>query len=258
MSFLKKVLDEKRGELARKARLPLGELGRRGERDPIRDLHHALSGGRRIIAEVKKRSPKVAAFRQTGSADNLAPIYERHGASAVSIVTDETNFGMSLADVRRVRNQVSVPVLVKDFFFDPYQLYEVRSFGADAVLLISRILGVEDLRSLLALTRELGMQAIVEVHSEEDVLKATGIGADMIGINNRDLETLTVSLDTTRKLIDRVSDDTLVVSESGIRTRSDIEELSRLGVDAFLIGGALLESPDPGRLLDDLLGRRPQ
>ena len=256
MSFLDRVMKQKRREVAQsRSTVPLDRLQARLDDAPIRDLHNALSGGGRVIAEVKKRSPKVEMFQQAGAADELAPVYERNGAAAVSVVTDETNFGMSLADAQRIRSQVTVPVLVKDFFFDPYQIYEARAFGADAVLLISRILEADDLEALLALTRELRMQSIVEVHSENDLSKAQDAGASIIGINNRDLDSLDVSLDTTRGLIGNVSDDVLVVSESGIRSRVDIEELSRLGVDAFLIGGALLESPDPGALLRELVGR---
>jgi indole-3-glycerol phosphate synthase len=249
-------MDEKRNELVRKKKArPLAQVRTRASGKPPRDLRRALSGGRRIIAELKRRSPGVESFPQGGSTGSLAAIYERHGAAAVSVVTDEANFGTSLSDAQTVRNQVTVPVLVKDFFFDPYQIYEARSFGADAVLLISRIVGVEELGSLLALSRELGMEAIVEVHSVEDLGKASRAGAAIVGINNRDLETLDVSLDTTRRLIAHVGDDILVVSESGIRARHEIEELSTLGVDAFLIGGALLDSGDPGSVLDTLLGK---
>jgi indole-3-glycerol phosphate synthase len=249
-------MKQKEREVAHKRTvLPLDDLKRRMDGSPIRDLRDALSGGEQIIAEVKKRSPKIEVFRQTVFAQDLASVYEQNGAAAVSVVTDETYFGMSLADAKRIRSQIAVPVLVKDFFFDPYQIHEARVFGADAVLLISRILANDDLKALLTLTHELGMRALVEVHSQDDLVKAQDAGAGIIGINNRDLDSLEVSLDTTRDLIDQVGDDVVAVSESGIHTRSDIRELTARGVDAFLIGGALLESKDPGRLLRTLLGR---
>jgi indole-3-glycerol phosphate synthase len=255
MSFLSEVLKQKERELAQKMDvLPLEELMHQADHSPIRDFHGAILGGERIIAEVKKRSPKIEQFRQAGCSEDLAAIYERCGATAISIVTDERNFGTSLADARRTRGQTTLPVLVKDFFFHPYQIHEARTFGADAVLLISRVLTVDRLKSLLLLTHELGMSALVEVHSEEDLGKAKKVGAPIIGINNRDLDSLEVSLETTRRLIDLVGDGTVVVSESGIRSRTDIQDLSALGVDAFLVGGALLESTDPGGLLRSLLG----
>lgn len=255
LSFLDKVMSQKRRALAeRQTMIPIAELTEQLDGLSTRDLRAALSGGGRIIAEVKKRSPKVDVFEQSAAADEIAPIYERCGASAVSVVTDKVNFGTSLADAKMIRSHITVPLLVKDFFFCPYQIYEARVFGADAVLLISRVVSAEELAGLNALTRELGMHSLVEVHSEEDLAKAENAGASIIGINNRDLDSLEVSLDTTRRLIKHVSSDALIVSESGIRSRDHIEELSALGVDAFLIGGALLESPDPGGLLRELLG----
>ena len=256
MNFLDRVLQEKANELAhKKSAVPLGDLKRLASEAPPRDFAGVLSGGSRIIAEVKKRSPRVASFRQSETADTLAPIYEKNGAAAISVVTDEVNFGTSLSDVRRIRSQVQLPVLVKDFIVDPYQVFEARAAGADAVLLISRILTEDTLTSLIELTRTLGMQSLVEVHSAEDVEKALLAGAPIIGINNRDLDTLQVSRDTTRNLIGVIPQEAIIVSESGISRREHVEELSQLGVDAFLIGGALLESNDPGALLRTLADR---
>jgi len=255
MSFLDRVIRQKRRELADKqAMTPIAKLREQLDDRPIRDLRGALSGGERIIAEVKKRSPKVDAFEQSAATGELAPVYERCGASAVSVVTDEVNFGTSLADAKAIRSQISVPLLVKDFIVEPYQIYEARAYGADAVLLISRLVSVADLTAWTGLTRELGMHSLVEVHSAEDLAKAESAGASIIGINNRDLDSLEVSLDTTRRLIKHVSSDALIVSESGISSREQIEELAALGVDAFLIGGALIDSPDPGGLLKEFLG----
>jgi indole-3-glycerol phosphate synthase len=260
MSFLERVIKQKHAEVThKKSVVPGSDLEAHAAETTPRDFRGALArtpdGQVRIIAEVKRRSPKVASFRQTAQADLLAPLYERNGAAAVSVVTDEVNFGTSLADAWRIRDQVSLPILVKDFVIDPYQILEARSAGADAVLLISRILQVEELASFIELTHSLGMDALVEVHSKEDVGKALEAGAPVIGINNRDLRSLEVSLDTTRDLIGLIPDEALVVSESGITRREHIEMLSALGVGAFLIGGALLESADPGALLRTLLGR---
>jgi len=247
---------QKKREVARKMdALPLEKLRSLVDVGPTRDFYGALLGGDKIIAEVKKRSPRVAEFTQAQHIDGLAAVYERNGACAVSVVTDEIHFGMSLADAQAIRNQVSLPVLVKDFFFDPYQIYEARAFGADAVLLISLILSADRLRSLLAVTHQLGMRALVEIHSRRDLLRATQAGAEIVGINNRDLDTLEVSLDATRNLVGLVGNSALIVSESGIRSRRDIQELCQLGVNAFLVGGALLESSDPGKVLRTLLGK---
>lgn len=255
MNFLDRVLKEKEREIAhKKSAVPVGDLKRLVSKTPPRDFTGALSGGSRIIAEVKKRSPRVLSFRQTGAVDTLAPIYEESGAAAISVVTDAANFGTSLSDVRRIRSQVQLPVLVKDFILDPYQVFEARAAGADAVLLISRIVTVDTLAALLELTHSLGMHSLVEVHSADDVEKALLAGAPVVGINNRDLDSLEVSLGTTRNLIRVIPQEAVIVSESGISRREHIEELSALGVDAFLIGGALLQSSDPGALLRTLAG----
>jgi len=255
MSFLDKVMKQKRRQLAgRMTSLPLSRLRANLDGMPIRSLRRAVEGGERIIAEVKKRSPRVELFHQADLTEQLAPVYERNGACAISVVTDQINFGMSLFDAKQIRDQVSLPVLVKDFIFDPYQIYEARAFGADAVLLIAKMLGREALVELITLTRELGMCPLVEVHSADELDLAQRAGAVIIGINNRDLDSLEVSLETTRRLIGEVQEGTIVISESGISQREEIEELSALGVDAFLIGGALLESDDPGALLRELVG----
>jgi indole-3-glycerol phosphate synthase len=256
MRFLDRVVNEKKREIEDKRdKRSLRDLSRRAATTPVRDFRAALGGGRRIIAEVKRRSPRVPQFHGASRVDELAVIYEENGACAVSVVTDERNFGTSLRDAARLRSRVSVPILVKDFIIDPYQVHEAKAFGADAVLLIARILERDALRALLELTGDLGMRALVEVHVADEAELAYEIGARIIGVNNRDLDSLEVSLDTTRALAGRLPGDALIVSESGIRKRAEIDELSRLGVDAFLIGGALLQSADPGELLRDLLGR---
>jgi indole-3-glycerol phosphate synthase len=254
-AFLEKVLQEKARELEakRKAR-PLKEIERAAAGVPVRGFRSALEGRGRIIAEIKGRSPSVASFRQQGAPERLAGIYERNGASAISIVTDERNFGTSLKDVERVRAASTLPVLVKDFIVDPYQVVEARAHGADAVLLIARILSPGALERLLEHAGKLGMDALTECHDEEDIDKARSAGAGIIGINNRDLRTLEVSLDATRRLVPRIPERALCVSESGIDRRDQVEELSELGVEAFLIGGALLSAEDPAAKLRELAG----
>ena len=256
MRFLERVIEEKKEEVAAKrVRRPIAQLERAAGDIPVRDFRRAIAGGGRIIAEVKKKSPRFTRFRQSDNADGLARIYETGGASAISVVTDAPNFGTSLDDARRIKQEVSIPVLVKDFIIDPYQVYEARAFGADAVLLIGRLIEPEALASLLELARRLGMHALVEVHTRADLDGALEEDAGIIGINNRDLDTLEVDLNTTKELLGGIPEGKTVVSESGHSRRGDIESLSALGVDAFLIGGALLESPDPARLLQELLVR---
>jgi indole-3-glycerol phosphate synthase len=253
MNILEKIVSNKRLEVAgRRLMIPSKHLVANLELYPLREFAAALSGGRRIIAEVKRKSPAVKAYRRGIDLVGLAQIYEQSGAAAISVVTDATNFGTSLSDARLVRERIGIPLLVKDFIVDPYQVYEARAFGADAVLLIARINPLTTLTSLVSLTRTLGMDALVEAHDDDDLWKAREAGARIVGINNRDLDSLEVSLDVTRALRRKVPDEVTVVSESGITSRSEIDELCALGVDAFLVGSALLRSADPGRLLRDL------
>jgi indole-3-glycerol phosphate synthase len=184
--FLAAVVAEKRAEIAaRSQRVPAPELRRRVPAAALRDFRGALARRGAIIAEIKHRSPSVPRFRQNGPVEDLARVYAGNGAAAISIVTDELHFGTSLADVGRVRAAVGLPVLVKDFILDDYQILEARAAGADAVLLIARILPVELLAHLLGTTHGLGMPALVECHSVDDVAKALGAGATLVGVNSR-------------------------------------------------------------------------
>jgi indole-3-glycerol phosphate synthase len=254
-SFLDRVVRQKEAELAEKKRnRPVRELERRASALSVRDFRDAIAGGGAIIAEIKRKSPSVAGFRQKAEPEELASVYEAHGASAISIVTDERNFGTCLADVDRVRGSSRLPVLVKDFIVDTYQVIEARAAGADALLLIARILPARTFASLLDLTHGLGMSVLAECHDEEDIEKATVAGATIIGLNNRDLGTLDVSIETTGRLVSKIPEGALSVSESGIDSREAVEALLSLGVDAFLVGGALLDSDAPGEKLRELLG----
>ncbi len=253
--FLDGVVLEKKAELSRKKRnLPEAELEKRLPSESPRDFKAAISGGGKIIAEIKKKSPSVSAFRQGGAPEKLAAVYDAEGAAAISIVTDTQNFGTSLADVDMVRCISALPVLVKEFVIDSYQAVEARAAGADALLLIARLLGARELQSLLQRIRALGMAALVECHDREDLHKALDAGADIVGINNRNLATLEVSLDTTRGLLPLIPADVVRVVESGIDDAAQIAELGALGADAFLIGGSLLQSSDPAMKLRELLG----
>jgi len=255
MSFLDGILAEKRRDVeARKADRPIASLRARCTTGGVRDFHAAISRPGAIIAELKARTPTVTRFAHSGTLMDLARRYEENGAAAISIVTDAARFGTSLPDVARVRDVVSLPVIAKDFVVDPYQIVEARAAGADAVLLIVRLLDLDTLRSLLDLTRELGMSALVETHDESDVLAALACGARIVGVNNRDLDTMTVSLDTTSRLAHLVPDDVVLVAESGIRTPTDVADLTAAGARAFLVGGSLLDAPDPGEALRALAG----
>jgi indole-3-glycerol phosphate synthase len=218
----------------------------------VRDFHAAVSHRGAVIAELKARTPTIASFAQSASLASLAETYAAGGAAAISIVTDAARFGTSLADVREVRPNVPLPVIAKDFVIDPYQVVEARAAGADAVLLIARLLGTAELHSFLGLARELGMSALVEAHDEDDLRAASAAGARIIGINNRDLDTMTVSLDTTRRLARLAPAGVVLVAESGIRTRADIDDLLGHGATAFLVGGSLLEAADPAAKLREL------
>lgn len=242
--FLVQVLEQKRKELESKRSVALDKA------PPSRDFLQALSRKGAVIAEIKKKSPSVSEFLQNGPPEELARIYLENGASAISIVTDEPNFGTSLQDVAAVRAAVPLPVLVKDFIIDEIQVKEARAAGADAVLLIARIVEQEKLESLLDLVHRLGFNALVECHDEADIEKAKD--ARIIGINNRDLDTLETSLDTTRRLLPVIPGSAVCVAESGIKERSDVENLLAMGADAFLIGGALLNAPDAGAKLKEL------
>jgi len=254
VAFLDRVMQEKHAEVAAKKQAhPLTDVELQTA-PPVRDFRAAIDGGGRIIAELKARTPTVDSFLHSSSLDALAQTYERNGAAAISIVTDEKNFGTSLDTVTRVRERVALPILVKDFVFDPYQVTEARAAGADALLLIARLVDGARLGGLLELVCDLGMSALVETHNEAEVETAIGAGATIVGVNNRDLDTMETSLETTRRLAAHIPGNVILVAESGIHTRSDVDMLAASGASAFLIGGSLLRAEDPGALLRDLTG----
>jgi indole-3-glycerol phosphate synthase len=218
-----------------------------------RPFAEALSRpGTSVIAEYKRRSPSAGAIREGASVSDVVRAYERGGAAALSVLTEQDHFGGSLADLEEARSVSDLPILRKDFTVDPYQLYEAKVYGADAVLLVVGALNDAELGSLQGIARQLELDAIVEVHDEEELSRALEVDADVIGINNRDLVSFSVDLNVTFELLTDVPAGKTVVSESGINTRADVEELERVGVDAVLVGEALMRAPDPEAACRDL------
>jgi indole-3-glycerol phosphate synthase len=244
---------------ARKERLPLAEVKRNAvAQPPARSLSAALSGGGiKLIAEVKKASPSKGVICKDFDAVRIAKAYAENGASVISVLTDEKYFSGSLSYLKAIRDALGnkcPPLLRKDFIIDPYQVYEARAAGADALLLIVAILSQNNLKELLDLSHELGMECLVEVHDEADIEVALSSGAGIIGINNRNLKTFVVDIQTSGKLRPLIPSDKLVVSESGISRREDMEMMKRWGINTVLIGEALVSSPDIGLKIKDLFG----
>lgn len=256
--ILDDIVRDKRADLERaKATASLADLERRPLfRAEPRDLRTALAQRRRaIIAEVKKASPAKGVIRADFDPLHIAASYAANGAAAISVLTEERHFQGHLDYLAAIRNAVAVPLLRKDFLFDPYQLYEARAFGADAVLLIVAILPDALLHELLLLAETLKLSPLVEVHDRLELERALNSGARLLGINNRDLRTFRTSLATTEELVRSVPAEVLVVAESGIETVADVERLERSGVRAFLIGETCMRAPDPGAKLAELLGK---
>jgi indole-3-glycerol phosphate synthase len=252
---LDEIVQATRDSLARrKQERPIAqlehELATRGEGRPFQEaLAHP---GTSLIAEHKRRSPSAGVIREGASVTEIVQAYERGGAAAISVLTEEVHFGGSLDDLYEARAATQLPILRKDFCVDQYQLYEAKVAGADAVLLVVGSLRMNDLERLYAEAQALDLDAIVEVHHEEELDTALELDVDVIGINNRNLEDFTVDIQTTVDLLAAVPTGKTVVSESGIRTRQEIEELERVGVDAVLIGESLMRAADPEDAVRDL------
>lgn len=260
-SVLACIIDTKRQELKRaRTEAPLSAWVDDLERmPPPRDFAAALRRGPgdpvRVIAEVKKASPSKGVIREDFDPAAIARAYADAGAAAISVLTDRDYFQGSLENLERVREAVDLPLLRKDFTIDPYQVYEARRHGADAVLLIAAVLDDGELKELLAVAGRLGLSALVEVHTAAELERALGAGARLVGINNRDLATFDTTLATTYELLKGIPDDVVRVSESGIRTRDEVRELEAAGLDAILVGESLMRRPDVGAALRELLGR---
>jgi len=261
MSILSEILATTRTHVEwAKARTPLDTLRERlRDLPPTRDFRGALAGsdGAALIAEVKKASPSKGVIRENFDALEIARIYAENGASCLSVLTDTPYFQGRLEYLHQIRGIVPTPLLRKDFIVDPWQIYESRIEGADAILLIVAALGNADLREFLAITREVQLAALVEVHDRDELREALDAGADLIGVNNRDLHTFRTSLDVTLDIARDLSarDDVLLVSESGIFTRADVVLLQKAGVDAVLVGESLMREVDIGAKVRELLGR---
>jgi indole-3-glycerol phosphate synthase len=263
--ILETILADKRAEVeAKKARVSLQELKSEIQNAPLprsfelalQGSEHGIRGPRtsiRLIAEVKKASPSRGLIREDFDPVAIAEAYEEAGASAISVLTDKKYFQGRITYLREVRRSVDVPVLRKDFIIDPYQIYESRAAGADAVLLIVAALTRDQLKEFMALVDSLGMTPLVETHTREELEVAVELGARVVGINNRDLRTFETHLDTTLGLATYVPGDRVLVSESGIFTRKDIESLMQVGVDAVLVGESLMRQTDPRLKIRELL-----
>jgi indole-3-glycerol phosphate synthase len=250
ISVAREGVEERRGQVPQ-ADLE-SNLSARGEDRPFNEalVRPELS----LIAEFKRRSPSAGEISGTAVVPEQVGAYERGGAAALSVLTDERHFGGSLSDLRAARAACDLPILRKDFIIDPYQLYEAAVNGADAVLLIVRALEDRELREMYEQARGLDLDCLVEVHNAEELQRALELDADVIGINNRDLDAGTVDVATTYELMPDVPAGKTVVAESGISSREELEELERVGVDAVLIGGALMSAPDPEAKTRELTG----
>lgn len=257
VTILDRIVAQKRREVdARRVAEPLGRLRDRvGEVEAPCGFLRALRDGKspRVIAEVKKASPSRGVIREDFDPVAIACAYERAGAAAISVLTDEPFFQGKLEYLRMIQDAVKLPLLRKDFLIDGYQVWEARACGADAVLLIVAALDDATLASLDATARDLGMDVLVEVHDREELERALRVEPDLIGVNNRDLKTFEVDLETTRTLLPLRPPGAVMVSESGFHTREEIDRMREWGTDAFLIGESLLRAADPGVALEGLL-----
>ena len=225
----------------------------------LRDFSAALTRpGINILAELKPASPSRGVIRDPFDPITLATSLEAAGAAALSVLTEGEFFRGSLKNLRDARKNVQLPALRKDFIFDPWQVWESRANDADSFLLIVATLRDQQLIELIGLGRELGMEPVVEVHTSEELSRAIEAGSKIIGINNRNLKTLDVRIETSWELIEQIPDECIAVSESGIRTPGDVAKLRAAGFDAFLVGTSLMLAPDPAAALAELLGGKPQ
>ena len=258
MTILDEIVVSKQREVAAaRQRLPLEELlSQTAAAPPVRDFRAALAnrGSIRLIAEIKKASPSAQVIRPQFDPIAIARTYQSHNATCLSVLTDAPYFQGHLEDLTRVRACVDVPLLRKDFLVDDYQVVEGRVAGADAILLIAEILDDASLKRLLEQARHLGMSALVEFHDEANLPRVLASGADLIGINNRNLRNFSTDLEHTLRLRDRIPPEAVLVSESGIRTRRDVERLEAAGISAILVGESLLRAEDIGLAVDQLLG----
>jgi len=260
-NILEKIAAYKREFLAKRIReTPFEEMAQLADDSPEPpSFFEGLADGDDIavITEVKKASPSKGVIREDFDPVGIAESYAANGASALSVLTDEKFFQGSADYLTQIASVIDRPVLRKDFTIDAYQIYEAKAIGASAVLLIVSMLSAKELAAFLEVSQDVGLDALVEVHNEEELMMALDTDADIVGINNRNLKTFEVSLDTTFGLIDKMPDEVLKVSESGIYTREDIVSLRDAGADAVLVGESLMREADIGAKLQELTGHGP-
>ena len=260
-AILDQILEAKRRELERRQKEePLATLERRAKETPVPlNFSGALWGPDvRLIAEVKKASPSRGLLVSDFNPAKLARTYAENGAAAVSVLTEVDHFQGSLeymATVKETVREAGLPVLRKDFIFNPYQVYEARAYGADAMLLIVAMLEPTQLKELMGVARSVWVQVLVEVHSEEEIEVALGAGAEVIGINHRDLTTFEMDMSLTQRLRPLIPQGKIVVAESGISSREDVVRMKRARVDAVLVGEALVTAPDVAAKVRELVGK---
>jgi len=254
--MLDKIIAQKREEVEQRKKVAtITYLQQRIARQkPALDLALALKGDHiRLIAEVKQASPSRGMLSPNFNPIELARTYAEGGAAAISVLTEANYFMGSIEHLAAIKEVVGLPLLRKDFIFDLYQVYESRAYGADALLLIASILSQEQLKKLVSLSHSLGLRCLVEVHNEGEVERAVLSEAEIIGINNRDLNTLSIDINMTRRLRPLIPQERIVVSESGIKSKRDIEKLGKWGVDAVLVGEALVTAGDVLAKMKELL-----
>lgn len=258
---LKKILARKAQEVAENSQaMDLKTLRREARamdapRGFLRALRAQVNAGRpAVIAEVKKASPSKGLLRADFDPEAIARSYERGGAACLSVLTDRDFFQGNDLYLRRARQACGLPVLRKDFLIDPYQVWESRLLGADCILLIVSALSDDRLSELNGIARELGMDVLVEVHDEQELDRALALEPDMIGVNNRDLHTFETDIATTLRLLPRIPEGAMLVTESGFATREEVADMRRAGVNSFLIGESFMRATDPGEKLAELFG----
>ncbi len=258
MNILDRILEAKRREIEdRKKRFPLSELRKRlGNGSPRRNFKKSLVGkGIQLIGEIKQKSPLRGILRGSFDPVDLGRTYQKCGAAALSVLTDEPFFGGKLSFLLEIRAAVQLPLLRKDFILDRYQVYESAAAGADAFLLIAALLPEKELRDLIREGEALGLSPLIEVHTEEELDKALQSGAEILGVNNRDLRTFQVDVQTSERLVSKIPKDKIAVSESGIHSHEEVRHLELLGFHAVLIGQAFMERPDMESAVHEVMGR---
>jgi len=256
MDILREIVSYKKKRVAeKKENISLAKLKDRIAKFPsARDFKEAISrpGKINLICEIKRASPSTGLICKEFHPKKIAQTYEKNGAAAISVLTEDKYFQGDILHLFSVKESVKIPVLRKDFIIDEYQLYESRAFGADAVLLIASLLDPEQIVQFMNISKILGMETLVEVHCEEDLDKVLATPAEIIGINNRSLEDFTVDLSVTEELMKKIPQEKIVVSESGVKNREDVWLLKNTGINAILIGQVLLESEDISKKLEEL------